>query len=127
MSSRLWLLSTTQSDLVKVYVGPSGQAREVLRLKHIGWKAHGLVSWGKELILLDSDRAVLVSLDPDTNDAYELWGVSTKLTLFVRMPCLPGACNISVVSWTVTPSRSTSTIRSLIHPPGHSFLSFMDS
>jgi len=31
---------------------------------------------GTELILLDSDRAVLVSLDPDTSDAYELWGVS---------------------------------------------------
>jgi len=39
-STSIWLLADVQSDLVKVYVGPDGPAREVSRLKHIGRKAH---------------------------------------------------------------------------------------
>jgi hypothetical protein len=66
-----------QSDLVKIYVGPNGPPREVSRIRNVGRKAHGLVAWGKrgELILLDSDNAMLVSLDPATSDEVELWQV----------------------------------------------------
>lgn len=68
-----------QSDLVKVYVGPSSPPHEVSRIRNIGSKAHGLVAWGRQgqqqLILLDSDNAALVSLDPATGDEVELWQV----------------------------------------------------
>jgi hypothetical protein len=69
-----------QSDLVKVYVGPSGPPHEVSRIRNVGRKAHSLVAWGKrgELIFLDSDNAMLVSLDPETGDEVELWQVSLK-------------------------------------------------
>lgn len=70
------LLARAQSDLVKVHVGDaSTPPHEVQRLLHVGRKAHGLVAWGRELILLDSEAAVLVSLDPATQAVYDLWHV----------------------------------------------------
>lgn len=46
-----------QSDLVKVYVGDDGPPREVERLRNIGRKAHGLVSWwGSSLFAMPSAR-----------------------------------------------------------------------
>jgi hypothetical protein len=64
-----------------VYVGPGAPPHEVSRIRNIGRKAHGLVAWGKrgELILLDSDNGMLVSLDPEIGDEVELWQVSVKL------------------------------------------------
>lgn len=78
-----------QSDLVKVYVGPDAPPKEVSRIRNIGRKAHGLVAWGKrgELIALDSDNGLLVSLDPDTGDEVELWQVTICVNFTLRAQC----------------------------------------
>jgi hypothetical protein len=66
----------SQSDLVKVYVGPGREAHEVSRIASVGTKAHGLVSWGKDILMLDSDNGALVSLDVASGDVYDLYMVS---------------------------------------------------
>lgn len=65
-----------QSDLVKVYIGPGHEPHEVSRINSIGAKAHGLVSWGKDILMLDSDNGALVLLDVASGDVYDLYMVS---------------------------------------------------
>ncbi|KAF8065849.1 hypothetical protein HT031_002909 [Scenedesmus sp. PABB004] len=80
--THLWVLlhNLGASDVVKVFVptDPGASAREVSRLRAVGTKAHGLVSWSRRgggplLLLLDSAGGALVSLDPATGDEVELW------------------------------------------------------
>eukprot|EP00775_Hariotina_reticulata_P013388 gene13388-13515_t len=99
--NHLWIMlhNLGESDLVKVYVGPNGPAKEVSRLQHVGRKAHGLVSWGRELILLDSDRAVLVSLAPDTSDAYELWGVPEEGKFLKGLAVVDDIAYFGITTW----------------------------
>lgn len=68
----------SQSDLVKVYVGPDHEPHEVSRIVSVGTKAHGLVAWGMELLLLDSDSGALVTLDVETGDVFDLYMVSSS-------------------------------------------------
>jgi hypothetical protein len=70
--------SHTQSDLVKVFVGPGHEPHEVSRISGVGFKAHGLVAWGKDLILLDSDNGALVSLDTESGEVYDLYQVWSR-------------------------------------------------
>jgi hypothetical protein len=63
-----------QSDVVLVDVS-APVAREVRRLKGVGQKAHGLVSWRGSFLMLDSENGALQSVDPLTGDATRLWQV----------------------------------------------------
>lgn len=71
----------TQSDLVKVFVGPGGaEPHEVSRISSVGTKAHGLVAWGhRDLLMLDSDYGALVSVDVATGNMYDLYVVRLKI------------------------------------------------
>lgn len=62
---------------MKVYVGLDKAAHEVSRIKNIGQKAHGCVAWGNadDLIMLDSENGMLVSLNSRTGEEFELWKV----------------------------------------------------
>lgn len=80
-------LCVRQSDLVKVYVGPDSPPHEVRRITAVGAKAHGLLSWGRELIMLDSDTGALVSLDPHTGDVFDLYMVSWLVGWLVSWVC----------------------------------------
>lgn len=64
-----------QSDLVKVFVGPGSPPHEVSRITAVGTKAHGVVAWGSDLVMLDSDNGALVSLDTEGGDVYDLYMV----------------------------------------------------
>lgn len=78
LTSCFWChLLLPQSDLVKVYVGPGREPQEVSRITSVGTKAHGLVSWGKDILMLDSDNGALVSLDVASGDVYDLYMVSS--------------------------------------------------
>lgn len=63
-----------QSDVVALDM-TSEPPRELLRIKGVGTKAHGLVEWGSKLIMLDSDAGTLVQLDPYTSNVDDIWAV----------------------------------------------------
>lgn len=71
-------LHTLQSDLVKVFVGPGSEPHEVVRIESVGAKAHGVVAWGRDLLMLDSDNGALVTVDVETGDVYDLYMVSQR-------------------------------------------------
>ncbi|WIA37366.1 hypothetical protein OEZ86_014294 [Tetradesmus obliquus] len=101
----LWVMlhNLGPSDLVKVYVGPSSPPHEVSRIRNIGSKAHGLVAWGRQgqqqLILLDSDNAALVSLDPATGDEVELWQVPEEGKFLKGLAVLDDIAYFGITTW----------------------------
>jgi hypothetical protein len=59
-----------------MFVGPGFEPHEVSRIESVGAKAHGLVAWGRDLLMLDSDNGALVTVDVETGDVYDLYMVS---------------------------------------------------
>ena len=67
------------------------------RIEGVGRKAHGLVRWGRGLLLLDSERGALAWLDPVAREVTELWRVRFCLAraapmLAMNSPTAPTAC-----------------------------------
>jgi outer membrane protein assembly factor BamB len=90
---------SSQSDLVKVFVGPDQPAHEVSRITGVGLKAHGLVAWGRELLLLDSDSGALVTLNPDTGDMLDVWVVPEENKFLKGLAVLDDIAYFGVTTW----------------------------
>lgn len=63
-----------KSDVVKVDMQRS-PPRVVLRIKNVGDKAHGLVLWEHQFVMLDSENGGLILMDPTDGTVEELWQV----------------------------------------------------
>lgn len=116
LSALLVLHVCEQSDLVKVFIGQGSPPHEASRISGVGTKAHGVVAWGSDLIMLDSDNGVLVSLDTETGDVFDLWMVrcvATAATAATQKQAAAGAARNCATSY-VAPK--------LTHLPYHSQL-----
>ena len=67
------LKTVLQSAAVQVDIS-SGKVTK--RLEGIGRMVHGLVGWKGVLVVLDSQRGNLITIDPDTEDQTTIWQVS---------------------------------------------------
>ena len=56
--------------------------RVTKRLEGIGRMVHGLVGWKGVLVVLDSQRGNLITVDPDTEDQTTIWQVSISASFF---------------------------------------------
>ena len=68
-----------QSSLVKIDLDAG---KVVQRWDHIGTKAHAIVAWRDKFLVLDSEAAALVSVNPLNGTVIRLYQV--------RMPAPPG-------------------------------------
>ncbi len=64
--------AASQSDVVLMDTKSGAQA---VRHNHVGTHAHGLVIWGKTLLILDSGHSALVGIDSSTGQKETFWQV----------------------------------------------------
>lgn len=64
--------STVQSQVAKVDLA-SGEV--VRRFKAVGVNSHGLVAWRDRFVILSSQEAALVTLDPTDGSTSTIWAV----------------------------------------------------
>ncbi|GIL81892.1 hypothetical protein Vretimale_1469 [Volvox reticuliferus] len=62
-----------KSDAVKIDPNADPRPRVVAEVKEVGLKAHGLVFWRGQFVMLDSENGALVAVDPATGAVRHLW------------------------------------------------------
>ncbi|GLC58284.1 hypothetical protein PLESTB_001341600 [Pleodorina starrii] len=62
-----------KSDAVKIDPNADPRPRVTREVKHVGLKAHGLVAWRRQFVMLDSENGALVAVDPDTGAVRQIW------------------------------------------------------
>ncbi|GIL43818.1 hypothetical protein Vafri_1420 [Volvox africanus] len=62
-----------KSDAVKIDPNADPRPRVVAEVKEVGLKAHGLVSWRGQFVMLDSENGALVVVDPATGAVRHIW------------------------------------------------------
>ncbi|KAG2501830.1 hypothetical protein HYH03_000329 [Edaphochlamys debaryana] len=62
-----------KSEAVKIDLRSKPEPRVVATAKDVGTKAHGLVAWRGRLVVLDSERGALVTVDPGSGEVTKIW------------------------------------------------------
>jgi hypothetical protein len=68
-----------QSDAVKIDPNADPRPRVTAEVKHVGLKAHGLVLWQDQFVMLDSENGALVAVEPASGSVRQIWKVRSAV------------------------------------------------
>lgn len=73
-----------QSQVAQVDVATGGIMQ---RFRDVGINSHGLVAWRDRFVMLSSQAAALVTLDPSSGGTDTVWSVRPSTSADTRPPC----------------------------------------